>query len=199
MTRLGWMVVLGVLAVCALIAGIITWMHGTPPVEEPIARIASTSPEVDPSELSIYTSGEYGFSLFYPSIASVSDAYTESSTSPQVPWRTHATATGTSIVRLKQDAVEVRVGISTDEKEVTDCTRPSANEEARGTFAVGDVPWQEFMFEKLGTDNEVKVVSYRIVRENACYAVEVFGPLDHVPQKDQYSLQDIITSFSFAS
>jgi hypothetical protein len=197
MTRFGWMVVVSLAAIVVL-AGVVSWLYFGPAEDPATSSVATTTPDVNPADLSIYTSGEYGFSLFYPSVSTVSDAYTQSSTSEPVPWRLHATATGTPIVRISKGTEEVRVGMSDDSDEVAACLKAGPGEEARGSFAVGSTTWQEFMFEKLGTDDESDVTSYRIIHDKGCYAIEVLEPLGGAPQGSGYSLKDVITSFTFA-
>lgn len=198
MTRFGWQVVLGVLAVCLIVAGAIAWLHARPSAQ-PVTDTQQAPAAVDPSQLSIYTSGEYGFSFFYPSQATVIDAYSQGSSTLDMPWRLHAVATGTPIVRLIDGAQSVNVGMSTDKKETAVCLKASPGEEPRGAFTEGSTTWQEFMFQKIGTDDETSVTSYRIVHGNACYAVEVSAPLSGSPSGTSYSIQDTITSFTFAN
>jgi hypothetical protein len=198
MTRFGWQVVLGVFAVCLVIACAIAWIHARPKVP-PAADTQQAPVTVDPSQLSIYTSGEFGFSFFYPSQATVIDAYSLGSSTLDMPWRLHATATGTPIVRLEDGAQSVNVGMSLDAKEIAVCLKPSPGEEPRGAFTEGSTTWQEFMFQKIGTDNETSVTSYRVLHDKACYAVEVSAPLTGSPSGTSYSIQDTITSFTFAN
>jgi hypothetical protein len=196
MTRFGWQVVLGAVVVLAIVISAVEWMQSREQAE-PFEQAKDSAPVADPSQLSIYTSGEYGFSFFYPSAATIMDAYTASSTLGG-PWRMHAVATGTPIVQVTNGTEEMHVGLSTDAKELAACLKPSPGEESRGTFAVGSSTWQEFMFEKLGTDKEASVTSYRILHDKACYAVEVYTPLNGSAPDAQYSVQDMITSFTFA-
>lgn len=197
MTRFGWQVVLGIVVLCLVVAGAVAWLRARPTVQ-PAENAQATPSTIDPSQLSIYTSGEYGFSLFYPSQATVIDAYTLGSTTLSGPWRLHAVATGTPVVLIEDGAQSVHVGFSTDAKETAACLSPSPGEEARGAFTQGSTTWQEFMFEKLGTDNETSVTSYRVMHDKACYAVEVSAPLSGSPSGSSYSIQDTITSFTFA-
>jgi hypothetical protein len=197
MTRFGWQVVLGVLAVCLLVAGAIAWIHERTKVQ-PVADTQQAPATVDPSQLSIYTSGEFGFSFFYPSQATVIDAYSQGSSTLDMPWRLHAVATGTPIVRLVDGAQSVNVGMSLDAKEIAACLKSSPGEEPRGAFTQGSTTWQEFMFQKIGSDDETSVTSYRVLHDKACYAVEVSSPLTGSPSGTSYSIQDTITSFTFA-
>jgi hypothetical protein len=196
MTRFGWMV-LGCAALIALLTGLVAWLYLGHP-QAPVSTELEPAPTVDPSELSIYTSGEYGFSFFYPSLAVVTDAYSLGSTTDESPWRSHAVGTGTPVVRISKGAEEMRVGVSTDSKELEECLKPAPGEDSRGSFAVGSTTWQEFMFQKLGTDQEQQVTSYRVERGGSCYAVEVFEPLEGATGASGYTMHDSITSFTFA-
>lgn len=197
MTRLGWLVALAICLVLALISGFLILHHLRTEAPVPSLDQATTTPALNPSTLSIYTSGEYGFSFFYPSQAALSDAYTTTALSG-VLWRVGGTASGTPIVRIQQGTEEVRVGVSTNTKEVSSCVKAGAAETAKGAFTVGSTTWQAFGFQKVGTDNERRVTSYRIVHNASCYAFELFQPLSGIASSTGYTVEDTITSFSFA-
>lgn len=199
MTRFGWMVMLTALAICiALVAGIM-WLFGQKAgVDTGAQSHATTTPVTDPSQLSIYTSGEHGISFFYPSTATLVDAFS-TTTGAVVPWRVHASASGTPIVQVQTAGGDVRIGVSANAKEVSGCTNAGPSEEVRGSFTVGTIIWKEFVFQKLGTDNERSVTSYRTVHAKKCYALEVFTPLGGTASSTGYTIKDTITSFSFAN
>lgn len=163
----------------------------------PPAVEATSTPVVDPSELAIYTSGEYGFSFFYPAGATVTDAYSKSAGQP-LPWRNQAIGTGTPIVRVKANGGEVRVGASSDEDELDACLTASPAEDMQKATTVGSTTWSTFTFDKLGTDDEERVTSYRTLHDKRCYAVELFQPLSEAATTTGYTIDDTITSFSFA-
>lgn len=159
---------------------------------------ATTTTSVNPATLSIYTSGEFGFSLFYPSDARLADAYS-STTLTGISWRAGSIGPGTSIVRIQKGNEEIRVGKSADPRELKVCTQVGPAETLVGPFTVGSTTWQEMTFQKIGTDNEQQVTSYRTMHDHACYAVELFQPLGGSASGTGYTLKDTITSFSFAT
>ncbi len=197
MTRFGWIVSCAIVLI-ALIAGGALWVFLKPASEPSVSTIATSTSVTNPADLSIYSSGEYGFSIFYPSDATITDAFSEGTTTEVIPWRLHPIATGTPIVRIEEGGKEVRVGISTDAKELASCLRASPGEESRGSFTVGKTAWQEFMFEKLGTEREAMVTSYRIVQNSACYAVEVLVPSGKTATSTAFDISQSITSFTFS-
>lgn len=199
MTRLGWGVVLALCVVLALLCGFFIWHHVQTERTVPVIQQATTTPEaVNPSTLSIYTSGEYGFSLFYPSGAKLTDGYSTTTLSG-ISWRIGGASTGSPIVRIQEGGEEVRVGISTNAKDVHTCVSTGPAETTKGAFTVGSTTWQEFMFQKVGTDNEQRVTSYRTVHAASCYALELLQPLSGTASSTGYTLGDTITSFSFAN
>lgn len=196
MTRFGWTIVLAVLGVIALIAGFFIWRHmGT--YQPQIDTQATTTSAVDPATLSIYTSGEYGFSLFYPLAARVTDAYS-TTTLNGIPWRIGALGTGTPVVRLQESGEEIRIGVSTDQKDVKACVIAGPAESSQDTLTVGGIAWHVFTFQKVGTDNEQQVTSYRTMHGSSCYVLELFQALSGAATSTGYTLRDTITSFSFA-
>lgn len=195
MTRLGWTVVAGIVLFAGVVIGAFTWMHARSAPEE--GGMATTTPSVNPATLSIYTSGEFGFSFFYPSGARVTDAYS-TSTLASMNWRVGATGTGTPVVKVEESNEELRVGLSTDAREVRACSQKGPSEESMGAFTQGSTTWQRYTFKKLGTDDEHQVTSYRTVHEDACYAVELFVPLEGEATSTGYTLHDAMNNFSFA-
>lgn len=196
MTRLGWMIIGGIVLVLVLVGAGIVWVHPRHAATPNGTQAIATS-TVNPSTLSIYTSGQYGFSFFYPSDAVVTDAYS-TTTLGDIPWRIGATASGTPVVRVQDDGQEIRVGVSTDERELKVCTQVGPGENLVGNFTVGSTTWQKTAFQKIGTDNEQRVTSYRIMHDHACYAVELFQPLSGAASSTGYTVGDTITSFTFA-
>lgn len=180
-----------------LAGGFFAWRHSVRQTEMTRTQ-ATTTPSVNPATLSIYTSGEFGFSLFYPSDAGLADAYS-STTLTGVSWRAGSTGSGTPIVRIQEGGEEVRVGMSTDPRELKVCTQVGPAEVFVGPFTVGSTTWQETTFQKIGTDNEQQVTSYRIMHGHACYVVELFQSLGSTASSTGYTLKDTITSFSFAT
>lgn len=198
MTRLGWLVAGTLVLICACIAALFVWhQHATKPVAV-LQTEATSTPAVDPSELAIYTSGVYGFSFFYPANGTVSDSFTATTTS-NLPWRQGATGAGTSIVRISTSAGEVRVGVSSAAAEVGACLKAGPAEKALGTRTVGSTTWNHFSFQKIGTDNEQSVDSYRAVHASQCFALETLMPLaSGATSSPSFSLADAVESFTFA-
>lgn len=198
MTRFGWIVVLGVLALLVVVLGGVMWLQvRTASDEGEASTLATSTPVTDPSNFSIYTNGEYGFSFLYPSGALLADAFS-STTNAGTAWRTNAVAQGTPIVRVDTGTLEVRIGLSTAPRELAGCLTAGAAEQAHGSITVGSTTWKEFIFEKLGTDNERNVTSYRTLHDKSCFALEIFEPIGGEASSTGYAGKDAITSFNFA-
>lgn len=201
MTRLGWLVVLGISALIILACGLLLWLHGRAytPVQSNVAT--STSEVLDPSALSIYTSGEYGFTFFYPANAIVHDSFSTTSVG-NAPWRVGATAPGTAVVDISLSSTTpqgmVRVGLSKNSKEVSVCIKVGAAEQAQPNLLVGSTTWSVFAFDKVGTDDEEHITSYRVIRNNTCYALETFQPFT-ATTTTPFTPTDIVKSFTFAT
>lgn len=200
MTRFGWLVVS--LIALVLLGGIggIAWLMSRDAAPAPASEQATTTPPVDPADLSIYTSGEYGFSFVYPSTARITDAFTASGT-PPFPWRQQAVGTGTPIVAVAAGLGEARVGMATDLKARAACEKAGPAETRASPLAVGSTTWQRFSSQKIGTDDERSVTSYRALYDGRCYAVEVFAPLNGAAAAaapSGYTIDDLITTFTFA-
>lgn len=196
MTRFGWAIVLGFIGVLVIAGGFFAWRQSAR--QMPVGESqATTTPSVNPATLSIYTSGQYGFSFFYPSGAHLTDAYS-STTLSGISWRAGSTGSGTPVVRIQEGDEEVRIGMSTDWRELKVCTQVGPAEQLVGPFTIGSTTWQETTFQKIGTDNEQQITSYRILHDHACYAVELFQSLNSAASSTGYTLKDTITSFSFA-
>ncbi len=204
MTRFGWLV-LGILAliVLAIGGGAGAWYHLHQARAVPASTEATSTPISDPTGLSIYTSGEYGFSFFYPAGSSIADSYTDAGVGSD-DWRQGATGDGTLIVRVAAPSGDVRIGMSSSTREVAACAKGGPAEQALGSLTVGSTTWSRFSFQKLGTENEQQVTSYRTVYKSACFALETFAPLHEqaaAPQASSsaaFGLSDIARSFTFA-
>jgi hypothetical protein len=192
MTRFGWLVVLSILGLLILGTTAFFLLRDTQELA-PVADIASTTPAIDPGTVSIYTNGEYGFSFVYPASARILD----DQPATMSPWRTR-TGNGVLIVSVVGAEGEVLVGMSSDKAQVAACTKLGSSEVMGSPEVHGSTTWSVFTSEKLGTEVERLVTSYRTVRDDSCYAVEVFSNPDAVPQSG-YTIRDIITSFAFAT
>jgi hypothetical protein len=207
MTRFGWAVLL-ILVLGGVGIGTAAYLYHnrTPTSSTSTTSAATSSPQAprDLSGLSLYTSGEFGFSFAYPAQAQVEDAYTRASTSQPVPWRVHAQGAGVPIVRVSVPGSEVRIGVSTSTPELASCARTALSESEEAPLVNASTTWRRFDSEKIGTDDEWRVQSYRTILDSRCYAVELFSPLSAAasPASNESatsSLSEIITSFTFAS
>lgn len=217
-----------ILAVIVLAGLALAWfMLKTPPVAEDTAQapVATTSDTL--TGKAIYTNGEYGFSIFYPEVATVENAF-----SPtyhlNTTWRANALpeATGTPIASILVYSTEsdhsypryfnaqVRIGASNDPKEIAQCLKPTPNQ---GETQLADVvmngtTWKVFSFENAGMMQYAKGVSYRTIHEGSCVALEKIQTgssyrddpdspddiADEVLQERYGSLDSIVSSFTFA-
>lgn len=200
MTRFGWTLALSLLALCILSGAFLVWHSvrapqagASPAAQEP----PHSTPLVDPSALSIFTSGEYGFSFFYPADAHVIDD-ASSSSDASYPWRAQAVGTGTPVVRISAPHGALQVGVGTDEDAREACTEAAPAEDALGPFTTGSTTWQAFSFTKLGTDDEQEVTSYRTIHDGTCIAFEIFTPYPGQAGTGGYTIADSISSFTFA-
>ncbi len=197
MTRFGWMVATAIALICACIVGVFVWTHKTSPA--PVAGVAtSTTPVIDPSALAIYSSGEYGFTFFYPAGATLEDAFTGTSSS-NLPWRAQAVASGTLVVQVAAPEGKMRVGISSAQKETAVCTQPGPAEKPLSSVSIASTTWSKFSFDKLGTDDEEHVTSYRTLHDHACYALETFEPFTATASTTAFGLVQVVNSFTFAN
>lgn len=187
-----------VLGALLLISGAVgaVWfsMHRSP---TPVPVAPAMQEPADPTTLTIYTSGQYGLSFFYPSIDMLTDAFTASSTVGGA-WRASAVATGTPIVSVADTAGELRVGRSTDKRELKACVKAGPAETTLGPLQVGSTTFAVFGFDRVGTDNERRITSYRVVHDSACYAVELLEPLARASTTPDAALSRMLESFSFA-
>jgi hypothetical protein len=193
MTRFGWLLVLGIIVLAAIL-GTAVWLVRSHMPSVPAAPYTATAMPADPGALSIYTNGTYGFSLFYPSADKLSASF-EASTTPAFAWRTAAAASGTPVVSLADASGELRIGASAAAKEVSACTKSSPAETTLPDLKLASTTFKGFFSDKLGTDAPVHIESYRAVHENACVAIELITP-ESSPQSDV--LTTALHSFSFA-
>jgi hypothetical protein len=199
MTRFGWIITTAIIVVSAAVLFIILLWTSKHPQASPVTSATSTNavPLTDHSTLSIYTSGTFGFSFFYPASATITDQFSPNRSS-QSFWRENPLATGTLIARVIVDGGEVRVGTSQAVKEVSACSKTGPAERAQADMTVGSTTWKTFSFDKLGTDVEQHVTSYRTVHSGSCFALEAFEPRVGVSTTTQAALNSIIQSFTFA-
>jgi hypothetical protein len=193
MTRFGWLVVSGTIIAVIGIA-LLLWgfarQSSTPLLNEDDGPVEV----VDPSALSIYTSGEFGLSLMYPSTAMVEDSLSGVS----FKWRANSSAEGTPVVRIKTQGGEVRVGISDDSEATASCVEEGPSETMIGSTMLGETVWQTFTFDELGTEDERHVTSYRLMHDGSCFVVEAFEPVGGSPPSPAENVDLVVRSFTLA-
>jgi hypothetical protein len=211
-----------------LIASVVWWgthLNQAKPQASP-SSIATTNSTSTPSlvGLSIYTNGQYGFSIFYPGQLKTTGIF-DTTYHLQSTWRVNPlpNATGTPIIEIlgyetKSDHAfpryyknEVRVGASADSREVAACTRAGNGERALADKLINGVTWKAFTFQDAAMMQYISAISYRTVHDHLCYALEQIeagasyrdtpDPAD-IPQavldKHYADLSSIIESFTFA-
>jgi len=150
-----------------------------------VGEDASSTPNLTGQAL--FTDGEYGFSLRYPETDQTDYTFASFYHLP-ANWSALALpdATGTPIIaiigyRTKSEHsypryfdAEVRIGASTDPKELAACTtlRAENGETALPDTVIGGTTWKAFAFQSAGMMQYVKGVSYRTVHEGVCIALE---------------------------
>lgn len=198
--------------------------EGTP---APVAEVPATTTPSALSGRSIYTNGEYGFTVTYPEAARLEEAF-----SPEYhisdAWRVNALpdGTGTPIAAVIAYSTEsdhsyprhfnaqVRIGASTDPDELARCLE-AASEQGETPLPdanLNGTAWKAFEFGDAGMMQYVRGVSYRTVHEGACVAVEKMqigssyrddpasedDIADEVLQARYKSLDSIVESVTFA-
>lgn len=194
MTRFGWLVV-STIIIAALGIALLLWGFSRQSSER-VEDMANRTAVVDPETLAIYTNGVYGFSFFYPASATVTDSFMEGSS---FLWRGGATATGTPIMRIALADGEVRIGASEQEAARSACVRASPSEQTLEPLSVGTTTWQVFSSELLGTEQERRIISYRTLHEDRCFAVETFETVVRGSElSTAEELEFIVRNFTFA-
>ncbi len=187
---------------------------------------ASTTPTVT-DELSIYTNGTYGFSIFYPEEAEVSYTF-DATYHLGSMWRANALpeSVGTPLVAIIPYSVEsensypryfnamVRIGASNDPAELARCEviADEQGETALPDVEIGGRTWKAFSFQSAGMMQYASGVSYRTVFEGKCIAMEkvrtgssyredapsLNDVSDEILDAEYESLTTIVGSFTFA-
>ncbi len=224
MTRFGLVVFLLVLA---LIAGGVAWylVSTSKQAAPPDSSTASTTPLSTGD--AIYTNGVYGFMLQYPEAALVENSFSPSYHLGTY-WRANAlpNATGTPILSIATYTVQsdhsypryysalIRVGVSTDKKELAQCLKatPNQGETALPDVVLNGTTWKAFAFQNAGMQQYVKSISYRVIHEGYCVALEKIAAgsnyrddpdspediSDAELEKHYQDLERIVQSFTFA-
>ncbi|HWH07098.1 MAG TPA: hypothetical protein VNU47_01050 [Candidatus Paceibacterota bacterium] len=167
-----------------IIMALIAWWFGFREEKQDVV------PQVPPPEItegiSIYTNGEHGILLTYPNGAIVSEMFD----APNLPqtWRMHALpdAAGAPIVSITTYQTQneqsyprhyrtlVRIGSSSDPREVAACEQPRAEqgETILSDKVIGDRTFKVFSFGDAAMMQYVSGTSYRAVRNDTCIAIE---------------------------
>ncbi len=191
----------------------------------PEAEVPAPVSVEDLSGKSIYASGEYGFTLIYPASSKLGEY---NNPSAHGAWRVNALPESTGItvfdIVTYDTASEnsyprfyramVRLGVSEDTGEVAGCEQatPNAGEKALPDIALNGTTWHAFSFEDAAMMQYEKGVSYRVVHEGKCFALEKIAlgssyrddpeSADDIPDSEllaEYAkLDDIIASFAFS-
>lgn len=180
MTRFGWLIFAGALLVVALVTAILFFVpKETPPIVAPVQMSENLEGQ------SIYVSGEYGFSVRYPSSAKIEEPFSASYLVND-SWRANASDAGTPLIAIipyeiksensypRSYATLVRIGASTDESAVDNCEKVTADsgETVLTDKTINGTTWKAFSFGDAAMQKYVKGVSYRTVHEGACFAIE---------------------------
>lgn len=200
-----------------LIMGGIAWWFGARE-KAPEPEVIIPNMPVLTEGLSIYASGEHGFSVAYPAGATLEEGY-------EGPWRANALpeVASTNILSITTYSTEnqssypryyytvVKVGFSSDSREVAECLSPRNGEAALPDTMLGDTTLKTFSFEDAGMMQYMRGESYRALYEGKCFAIERIArgssyregqsPAD-IPEdvlvREYEKLGDIVGSFRFA-
>jgi len=175
-------------AALVVIAGGVSWylVHSRNEAIGQTAAVATSTEDVFTGD-AIYTNGTYGFAIRYPEMAKVdytfeptyhlgqywrATASADSKGTPLVSFATFETTSENSYPRYYYTMV--RIGVSTDKKELDLCTKlgKNAGETALPDESIGGATWKVFSFENAGMMQYAKGVSYRTVYEGTCFAME---------------------------
>lgn len=175
-----------IVLLAAIAGGVVWYLMSTSSAVIHTPPVSVTGTDIAPGQ-AIYTNGRYGFSVVYPETAAVeytfSPHYHLGST-----WRANAlpNATGTPIVAFvtyqttsetsypRYFVAQVRIGASSDPKEVAACETRTADQ---GETALPDVSlhgtiFKAFAFESAGMMQYARGVSYRALLNGSCLAIE---------------------------
>jgi hypothetical protein len=217
-----------VIGLGVLLAGGIIWFsfyHVHPVKQQSVplpTRTASTTPLTG---LSIYTNGTYGFSIFFPG-ADVATTTFDVQYHLPATWRVNALpdATGTPIFEIigykisnatsypRYYEAEVRVGASSDPKEVATCEKSGNGEVQAPDLKINGIVWKAFTLEDDAMMQYLSGMSYRTIHDGQCYALEQIQTgssyRDNAPSPNDISdtvlkqkyqdLDSIVQSFVFA-
>lgn len=139
-----------------------------------------------------YLNQEFGFSSHYPDGGQIEKGFSQYYHLP-LTWRVGARpdASGTPmaafpVFRVRQEetaetktyplyfSTELRIGASADPKEIARCLEAdvSGGEQYVGEDKMNGLTYKKFSFADGGMMKYIKGISYRIIRNNQCYAIE---------------------------
>jgi len=158
----------GIAAVIILGLVVLAWRMWSyqPPTENSFLKAATTTTAAfDPSSLSLYSSGEFGVSFFYPAAATLI-----SSSDPDTVTLLEAGDT-----RLGIRVVTTSAGIHSSAQER--CVSAGPAESTVGTRIVSGVTWYGFARTALGTEQERAILAYRAYVGGRCILIEESQPI----------------------
>lgn len=188
-------------------------------------EVATSTPLTDAQ--GIYTNGTYGFSIFYPEEARIEYGF-DPGYHLGTAWRAQALpeSQGNPILSIIPYAIQnersypryfnamVRIGASEDPQEIARCEKRSENqgETQLADTTIGGQAWKTFAFQDAGMMQYASGVSYRLIHEGKCIAIEKvrtgssyredLATASDVPQEtldaEYAKLERIVQSFSFA-
>lgn len=180
--------------------------------------IAGTLLGDENSTLKTFSDQGKTFSFSYPKEFSVSGGgvgYTES-------WRVNTQKMGlllakVTIPRSSQPNTNFSeaiftVGTSSDPEAIKDCLIPTNGERAKGTKNINGISFNKITLTEAGAGNYYDTTSYRVIRNDQCYALEYtihstninnypqeLGIKEFDTQKVVNALESMVESFSFSS
>lgn len=212
--------------VILVIAGIASFVYLVP--KQAVAPVPVETGNENLEGQSIYASGEYGFTVRYPSSATIDEKFL-TTYHLAATWRANAPveATGTPVLQIVgyqtksensfpryYDAM-VRIGVSKDAATVKDCTAlvKDQGETVLPDKVINGTTWKAFSFQNAGMMQYLKGVSYRTVHDGTCFALEQLAtgssyrddpdsPADVLQEKldaEYEALGAIIESFAFSA
>lgn len=221
MQRVTFLAFAGVLAAIALT--VVVYMLSSSGALTPMA---TSTPSL--AGQTVFTDGEYGFTLHYPQELATDYTFTSFYHLPAA-WRVNTLpeATGTPVLSIigyrtasdhtypRYFDAEVRIGASRDPKEVARCETPAVEQSERELpdTILGGTTFKTFSFESAGMMQYLKGVSYRAVHDGACLAIEKIATgssyrddpqsaadiPDATLEAAYASLDAIVSSFAFAT
>jgi hypothetical protein len=172
----------GILVIICIVWWGTHYTHSTLPASgNSQSIVASDTPSL--TGMSIYATGQYGFSIFYPSSLRTNSVFDTHYLLPN-SWRFDAVATGTPILEIlgyqtisttsypRYFESEIRIGRSDDPKELAACSIAGAEESKKSDTSIGGEAWKTFAFGDNAMMQYINGISYRTIHDGYCYAIE---------------------------